>query len=142
MSPAGPAETVLGFDYGERRIGVAIGQTVSRTASPLRTLPAKSGQPDWSVLAKLLAEWKPDRAVVGLPTTADGAPHPVAEAARRFARRLHGRFGLPVVFVDERLSSHAAAERTRDADELDAMAACVILETWLAEGSAAERSPA
>jgi putative Holliday junction resolvase len=142
VSPDGPDETVLGFDYGERRIGVAVGQTVSRTASPLRTLPAKSGQPDWVVVAKLLAEWKPNRAVVGLPTTADGAPHPVVEAARRFARRLHGRFGLPVVFVDERLSSHAAAERTRDVDALDAMAACVILETWLAEGPAAERSPA
>lgn len=141
MSAGGRDETVLGFDYGDRRIGVAVGQTVSRTASPLKTLPAKSGQPDWALVAKLVAEWKPDRAVVGLPAMADGAPHPVAEAARRFARRLHGRFGLPIVYVDERLSSHAAAERTRDTEVLDAMAACVILETWLAEGSATERSP-
>lgn len=139
MSGAEHAETVLGFDYGKRRIGVAIGQTVSRTASPLRTLPAKAGQPDWSALAAILAEWRPDRVVVGLPAMADGAPHPVAEAAQRFARRLHGRFGLQVEFVDERLSSHAAAERLQGTGDVDAMAACVILETWLASFSPGTR---
>jgi putative Holliday junction resolvase len=125
-------ETVLGFDYGERRIGVAVGQTVSRTAGPLTTLPAKQGQPDWAALARLVAEWRPERFVVGLPTTVDGAPHPLREAIERFARRLEGRFRRPVVFVDERLSSWAAASAIRGSRHgVDALAAARILETWL-----------
>jgi putative Holliday junction resolvase len=133
-------ETVLGFDYGERRIGVAVGQTVTRTAGPLATLPARHGQPDWTALARLVAEWRPERFVVGLPTTADGAPHPLREAIERFARRLEGRYRRPVVFVDERLSSWAAETDARDSRHgLDALAAARILETWL--GQATARSP-
>lgn len=136
------ARTALGFDYGERRIGVAVGQTVTRTASPLATLAARDGQPDWTAVRKLVEAWRPDVLVVGLPSTADGAPHALAAAIERFARRLAGRFGLAVEFVDERLSSHAAAELAHDGRHgVDAHAAALILESWLAPTSARESEP-
>ncbi len=138
----GTARTALGFDYGARRIGVAVGQTVTHTASPLATLAARDGQPDWAALAKLVEAWRPNVLVVGLPTTADGAPHALAESIARFARRLEGRFGLKVEYVDERLSSHAAAELARDSRHgVDAHAAALILETWLAPATARETEP-
>ncbi|MGD9602005.1 MAG: Holliday junction resolvase RuvX [Gammaproteobacteria bacterium] len=134
MSSASPDSTVLGFDYGEKRIGVAVGQTVTRTATALCTLPARAGQPDWVRVQALLDTWRPECVVIGLPGTADGAPHPLAAAIRRFGRRLHGRFGLAVEYVDERLSSHEAAARCAgDPARIDAIAASLILETWLAE---------
>jgi len=126
--------TALCFDYGERRIGVAVGQTVTRTASPLATLPARQGTPDWVLVQRLFDEWRPDCVVVGMPGTADGAPHPLAEAILRFARRLEGRFRLPVSFIDERLSSYVAEEDARDSRHgVDAHAAARILETWLSQ---------
>lgn len=125
--------TALGFDYGERRIGVAVGQSLTRTAEALVTLPVRHGQVDWPAIAQLIDTWRPQQLVVGLPGTEDGQPHANADAIARFARRLHGRFKLPVAFVDERLSSYAASE---DPDTrrvgLDAVAARLILETWLA----------
>lgn len=125
--------TALGFDYGERRIGVAVGQSVTRSAQALVTLQVRNGQIDWPAIAKLVAEWRPQQLVLGMPTNDDGQPHVNAPAIERFARRLHGRFQLPVAFVDERLSSYAANE---DPDTrrvgLDAVAARLILETWLA----------
>jgi len=128
------AQTALAFDYGERRIGVAVGQTVTRTANPLATLKAKDGQPDWTAVKRLLDNWRPDCLVVGWPTTADGAPHALAEPIARFARRLQGRYRLPVHFVDERLSSHAAEAQARDSRHgVDAHAAALILETWLSQ---------
>lgn len=134
MNAPSAIETVLGFDYGERRIGVAVGQTLTRTANPLRVLPAHAGQPDWDEVRRLIETWRPTRLIVGLPSTADGAPHPVAEAIRRFGRRLQGRFGLAVEYVDERLSSHEAAGLCgNDPSHLDAVAAGLILETWLME---------
>ena len=132
--------TALGFDYGERRIGIAVGQTVTRTASPLATIAARGGQPDWPAVKRLVDDWRPDCLVVGMPTTADGTAHALAAAIARFARRLEGRFGLKVEFVDERLSSHAAAARAReDRHGVDAHAAAVILETWLAPAPAHEK---
>lgn len=135
--------TVLGFDYGERRIGVAVGQTLTRTANPLCTLPARAGQPDWAAVERLIATWQPDRLIVGQPATADGAPHPVASAAQRFGRRLQGRFGLPVEYIDERLSSHEAAALCEgDPGRIDALAAGLILETWLTETHRKQGAPA
>lgn len=128
--------TALGFDYGEKRIGVAVGQTVTRTASPLVTLPARHGQPDWLVLGKLIDDWRPDCLVVGLPSTNEGGVHPLASAIERFAGRLEGRYHRPVAFIDERLSSHAAAALRRGTRHtLDALAAQQILETWLLEAA-------
>lgn len=137
MNPAPADATVLGFDYGERRIGVAVGQTVTRTATPLCTLDARAGQPDWAQVESLLAAWQPAYVVIGMPSTADGAPHALTEAVRRFGRRLHGRFGLTVEYVDEQLSSHEAAALCRGRGaEIDAIAARLILETWLQDARA------
>lgn len=135
------AGSVLGFDYGRRRIGVAVGQHVTRSASPVGTVAARNDGPDWSRLLALLAEWRPTELVVGLPYNADGTPHDLTREAEAFARTLAERSGLAVHTVDERLSSVEAerALRERRAEgrrrvakgDVDAVAACVILESWL-----------
>ncbi len=131
---------VLGFDYGQKRIGVATGQSLTGTATPLATLrnPHAAG---WVDIDALLSQWRPTHLVVGLPLAADGADTPVSLAARRFAVALGQRCAAPVDMVDERLSSHEAESRLladgrrHDAvrRERDAMAAAIILETWLAQ---------
>lgn len=139
-----PTEAYLGFDFGLQRIGVAVGQALTRTAQPLTTLAAQQGQPDWEAVARLIADWRPAALVVGVPRHDDGSPLSVTEPARRFGRRLHGRFGLPVHEVDERLSSRAAEDHlaehgrggrrlSKNKGAIDRLAAAVILETWLAE---------
>lgn len=124
----------LGFDFGTRRIGVAVGQTVSATASPVATVPALKNQPDWKALSALVETWEPDVLVVGMPSRVDGSEHEMAAPIQRFIRQLEGRFRLPVHVVDERLSSreaqHRLAAQGRD-QPCDAVAAQVILETWL-----------
>lgn len=132
---------VLGFDYGATRIGVAVGQTITRTASPVATLPASHGRPDWNEIAALIAEWQAVALIVGLPINMDGTPGTTTTAAQRFARQLEGRFALPVHLVDERLSSRTAEERLavshlpkkrrHDKRAVDAFAAQIILESWL-----------
>lgn len=92
---------VLGFDFGTSSIGVAIGQSITGTATPLTALRAKDGQPDWSQVERLLKEWQPDFVVVGLPLNMDGTEQPLTERARKFGQRLHGRFGIQVVYQDE-----------------------------------------
>jgi len=127
--------TLLGFDYGPRKIGVAVGQTVTNTATPLTTLRARKDQPDWASIARLIEAWRPEALVVGLPFDLDDQEAQVAPQARRFARRLHGRFRLPVHLADERLTSREARQQAgkhiRKVEELDAVAAKLILETWL-----------
>lgn len=121
--------TVLGFDYGLHRIGVAVGQELTGSARPLTTLPGR----DWAAIAGLIADWRPALLVVGVPYQADGGAGATARAALRFGRQLHGRFGLPVATIDERLSSFAARDRLgrRPAPgELDRAAAALILESW------------
>ncbi|MFN2309137.1 MAG: Holliday junction resolvase RuvX [Gammaproteobacteria bacterium] len=136
-APMPPApQTLLGFDFGTRRIGVAVGQRVTGTASAVTTLRVQSGQPgqpDWAELARLIETWRPDALVVGLPLAADGSRGEIARAAERFARRLHGRFHLPVHLHDERLSSHAAEHwgGAGTPQGLDAQAARIILQDWL-----------
>lgn len=134
-----PAEgTLLGFDPGERLIGVAAGEPWLGTAQPVQTLRARHGQPDWDEVAALLKRWQPHALIVGLPSHADGSDSHSTALARRLAGRLHGRFGLAVHTVDERLSSHAAEERLdprrrrRDPEAIHAEAAAVILETYFA----------
>jgi putative Holliday junction resolvase len=129
--PARQHLTVLGFDYGTRRIGVAVGQTVTRTAQPLASIAVRVGRPDWSAIARLIDEWQPQRFVIGRPTHADGRRHELDAAVARFARRLEGRFGRPCAFVDEHLSSYAAAADS-PGNDVDAAAARLILESWLA----------
>lgn len=133
---------VFGFDVGSRLTGVAIGNTFTASARGLTTVPVKDDGPDWSRLDGLCKEWLPDTLVVGLPLTLDGAEQPASRRARQFAAQLQQRYGLPVVFVDERHSSQEAAQRfaaaraaglrrRRDAAGIDAEAAAVILERWL-----------
>jgi len=129
--------TLLGFDYGPAKIGVAVGQTLTGTATPLTTLRAVKQRPDWAAIGRLIESWRPDRLVVGLPLNMDDSEAPVAAGARRFARQLEGRYRLPVALVDERLTSRGAREaargRPKKIEELDALAAKLILETWLSE---------
>jgi len=127
-------ETLLGFDYGTRRIGIAVGQTLTGTARPLTTLPSRHGKPDWEAIGRLIHEWQPDRLVVGLPLHLDGAEQPLTDQARRFGRQLEGRYNLPMEWVDERLSSEEAERElgpAHDKAAVDAQAAAVILRDWL-----------
>ncbi len=130
-------ETLLGFDYGPRKIGVAVGQRVSGTASPLTTLRAVRDKPDWARIGTLIETWQPQRLIVGLPLNMDGTDTPLTARARRFARQLEGRHRRVVEMVDERLSSRAARERLGArigaVEQIDAVAAQLILETWLSE---------
>ncbi|MEO6799782.1 MAG: Holliday junction resolvase RuvX [Rhodanobacter sp.] len=135
---------VLGFDVGSRLTGVAIGNRFTATARALTTIPIHDDAPDWTQLDALHREWQPDSLVVGLPLTLDGTEQAASRRARAFAAQLQQRYRLPVEFVDERHSSQEAAQRfaagraaglkrRRDAADIDAEAAAVILERWLVE---------
>ena len=127
-SAAASVQCFLGFDYGSRRVGVAVGNSLLRRAQPLRTL-AVQGQARLAAIDALVGEWRPDALVVGVPYHPDGAPHENTANALRFARQLRGRFGLPVFEVDERYSTtEALANGARDAD---AASACIILEQFM-----------
>lgn len=147
MSQVSP-KAVMAFDYGLRQIGVAVGNCVLSTTQPLTTLSARDGIPDWSAIAKLIDEWRPDLLVVGEPLNMDGSASELSERANKFARRLQGRFALPVAMADERLSSFEAKEQQRElghrgdykARPIDSYAAELILQTWLAERSALSAS--
>ena len=137
--PAAPSlATLLGFDFGPRKIGVAVGQTLTGTATALETVRAQGQRPDWKRLEAIIRDWQPDAAVVGLPFNMDDSEEDWSERVHRFARQLQGRFGLEVHLVDERLTSLEArrqlkvSPRRRD-ERIDAQAAKLILETWLTE---------
>ena len=125
---------IMGFDYGTHRIGVAIGQRITQTASPLAILKARQGQPNWSEIEALIKEWQPEAFVVGLPLHMDDEPSDLSVQAEKFARRLTGRFNLPHTMVDERLSS-VEAKNLRAGDAIDDVAAVLILETYLSSDS-------
>jgi putative Holliday junction resolvase len=130
--------SLLGFDFGLRRIGVAVGQTLTGTASPLTTLISRDGQPDWTAIGRLVAEWQPEALVVGLPYQMDDQEAVVAGRAKRFARQLEGRYRLPVHLADERLTTREALRQlgkrgVEDRRLVDALAAQLILETWLSD---------
>jgi putative holliday junction resolvase len=149
--------TLLGFDFGPRKIGVAVGQMVTRSATPLTTLRSRHEQPDWEKIEALIREWQPSSLVVGLPFNMDDTEVAWAPRVHRFARQLQGRYGLTVHLVDERLTSiearrqlverPAGAIRSRSGssgggrsgnkpptlEAVDALAAALILETWLCE---------
>ena len=141
---SGAPRIVLAFDFGHRRIGVACGDTVSRTAAPLSAVPAGTRGPRWEEIDSLLRDWEPALAVVGLPYNVDDSEGGMAGAARGFAADLARRYRLRVVLVDERYSSQEAEARLKSAREsgsrrrrvakadVDAAAACVILERWFA----------
>jgi putative Holliday junction resolvase len=125
--------TVLGFDFGLKRIGVAVGQTVTQTASPLTVLKSRDGVPDWPAIMTLIADWKPVALVVGLPLRLDGTEQPFTQNARKFGQRLQGRSQKPLFFMQEQLSSIEAEQRLKAGATglLDAHAAQILLENWL-----------
>ena len=132
--------TVLGFDFGLKRIGVAVGQGVTGSASALTTLTAVNQTTDWSGIERLLGEWKPQLLVVGLPFNMDGSEQELTRSARKFGRRLEGRFHIRVEFTDERLTSVEARalmedqvrdwHRAEQSGEVDRLAAQIILQSW------------
>jgi len=142
------AKTILGFDFGTKKIGVAVGQSITQTVTPLVTLPSQNQKPDWDAIEKLINEWLPDVLVVGLPVHLDGEEQAMTLAAKKFGNQLNGRFKLPVEFMDERLSSYEAEERLREmklskinigkkqtnkrqtAMDIDKIAAQLIVESW------------
>ena len=132
-------QTLLGFDYGVKRIGVAVGQTATHQASALQTLTSRHNKPDWDAISGLIDEWRPDALIVGHPVHMDGSAQPMTRAAEKFARQLTGRYHLPVHLVEERLTSDAAESDLRQqkpgysAGDIDMQAACIILQDWLAQ---------
>ncbi len=134
------SQTYLAFDFGLKRVGVAVGQDVTKTASPLTTLQAKNGKPNWDDVTALIAEWSPVALIVGIPSAADNADLPTTALAKKFAAQLHNRFELPVYHVDEHLTTKNAREEVYQqrgykalrSTEIDAVAAALILETWFA----------
>jgi putative Holliday junction resolvase len=133
------AGTVLAFDFGEKRIGVAVGDTLLKLAHPLTTISAESNEQRFAAIAALIGEWRPALLVVGLPAHLDGVEHAMSVQCRRFARRLEGRYGLKTLLVDERLSSAAASEDLaeigirgrKQKTALDQVAAQRILQSFL-----------
>ncbi|MGC9237067.1 MAG: Holliday junction resolvase RuvX [Thiomonas sp.] len=124
-----PDITVLGFDWGRRRIGTAVGNSITRTATPLSTLRADRNAIKFDAIAALIRQWQPQQLVVGLPLHPDGAAHDNTARARRFAHQLEGRFRLPVALVDERYTSVVAEDA--GADDVDSAAAQLIVEQYL-----------
>ena len=129
---------VLGFDFGLKKIGVAVGQVVTRTATPVATLKAQDGAPQWSQIQAIIDEWHPKLLLVGLPLHMDGSEQAITKAAKRFGNRLNGRFKIPVEWVDERLTSDEAERQITDLkisshnDKLsvDSLSAQLIIEQW------------
>jgi putative Holliday junction resolvase len=134
----------LAFDFGLRNIGVAVGQELIGTATPLAHLKARDGVPDWYPVQQLIMEWRPDLLLVGLPLNMDDSESEMAARARKFSRRLEARFQLPCTMMDERLSSFEAKSIAADEaqwrdygkDPVDSLAAKLILESWFADQAA------
>jgi putative Holliday junction resolvase len=139
VTPRADSATVLAFDFGTRKIGVAVGDTALGVAHPLTTIRGEATAARFATIGTLLKEWKPRTLVVGRPVHADGREHEMTARAERFARSLEGRFGLPVVRVDERFTTRVADAALREAgvrgtarrDARDAVAAQLMLQSWL-----------
>ncbi|NNI31070.1 Holliday junction resolvase RuvX [Pasteurella multocida] len=130
--------TVLAFDFGTKSIGCAVGQSITGTAQALPAFKAQDGIPNWDAIGKCLAEWQPDLVVVGLPLNMDGTEQDLTVRARKFAHRLHGRFGVAVELQDERLTTTEARTeifgrggyKALNKSKVDGISACLILESW------------
>ncbi|MGI2168944.1 Holliday junction resolvase RuvX [Shewanella sp. MF05960] len=131
-------QTVLGFDYGTKSIGVAIGQAITASATPLLSIKAVDGIPNWDDIEKLLKEWQPDLVVVGLPLNMDGTEQEMTQRARKFANRINGRFGVKIATQDERLTTADAKARLFELGgfkaltkgQVDAVSAVLIIESY------------
>ena len=125
--------TVMAFDYGTRRVGVAVGNSVSKMGQALKMIAAPNSDAMFGEIENLLKEWQPDRLIVGIPVYPDGAEHEMTAKARRFGNQLNGRFQIPIEWVDERYSSAVLEDDPRMQDNLDAHSAALILEQYFAE---------
>ncbi len=142
--------TILAFDFGKKRIGVATGETLLGSAHPLTVIHAESNDDRLAAIGQLVTEWQPERLVVGLPTHADGTPHEMTRLAHKFGERLHKKFNLPVSYADERMTSLDAEARLRETGRnsksakplLDAVAAQLILQTWFENPNVQPEFPA
>jgi putative Holliday junction resolvase len=130
--------TLIGFDFGERRIGVAVGETSTRIANPLGAIEERANEERFRAIGRIVDEWQPVGFVVGLPKHSDDSEHAVAKLAEKFARRLESRYHLPVEFIDETLTSAIAESELRDIrtrasrkSDVDALAAAMILQSYL-----------
>jgi len=138
-------QQVLGFDFGEKRIGVASGQTITGSANPVTTLNAKNNKPDWIAIEKLIAQWQPDALIVGLPFYLDGTKSEMTDRAEKFSRQLEGRFHLPIYTHNEALSSFEAEQflqnknsgkkKQHDKQDIDKLAAAIIVQSWLEQNT-------
>ncbi|MDH3325295.1 MAG: Holliday junction resolvase RuvX [Gammaproteobacteria bacterium] len=134
-------KSVLAFDFGLKRIGVAVGQSITKTAQPLPLLNAENGAPQWEQVQQLIDQWQPQLLVVGVPVHMDGTEQDLTRFAKRFGNRLHGRFYLPVEWVDERLTSYEAEsilddlnyKQSNDKIGVDSVSAMLILEQYFRE---------
>lgn len=138
--PKPTAQIFLAFDFGMRRIGVAVGQVVTKTAKPLDTLKAIDGVPQWEEIEILIKRWHVDGFVVGIPYNMDGTEQPITQIVRAFVKKLSGRFKLPIHLMDERLTTQEAKWHIRDMKrkkdaQVDSIAAAIILESWLAQSN-------
>lgn len=132
---------LLAFDFGKKRIGVAIGQTITQSARPLTTLEAEEGEPNWQTVASLIKKWGPDALIVGMPLNMDGTEQPLTQFAREFANKLKAQYNLPVFEMDERLTTKDARERlfaeggykALQSGQVDQVAAQLILQNWFVE---------
>jgi len=139
--PRASKQALLGFDYGEAHLGVAVGYAATGMTHPLVTLKVKNDQPDWQQVEKLIDEWNPGSLVVGLPLNMDGSDNEMTVKARKFGNRLNGRYNLPVHMVDERLTTRIAADALAETDldprkhktVIDQLAAQQILQTYLTD---------
>ena len=135
-----PPERVLGLDYGTRKIGLASGQVITGGATALPALACRNGTPDWDAIEQAVKEWQPQALVVGLPLNMDDSESELSARARRFARQLEGRLGLPVWLVDERLSTREARDRLGERyrggpdPRVDSEAAALVIESFYQDG--------
>lgn len=130
--------TALAFDFGTKSIGCAVGQSITGTARDLPAFKAQDGIPNWDNIAKCITKWQPDIIIVGLPLNMDGTEQDLTLRAKKFANRLHGRFGVKVILHDERLTTTEAKNeiftkggfKALKKNKIDSIAACIILESW------------
>ena len=142
-SSSGKAIAILGFDYGKKRIGIATGQTITKSATPCKTITQVDGNPDWAAIEVEIHQWKPQILIVGMPYHTDGSENKMTAAVRQFCHELEKRFKLPVKEVNEALSSQQAEEilkakikiNKQNKHEIDRMAAAIIVQRWLDQQS-------
>lgn len=130
-------KTVLGFDFGTSWTGVAVGQTITAQANPLKAIKSRHQKPDWSIIESLIQTWQPQKLIVGLPTSLDGSDDEMTEMARKFSRQLQGRLHIDTELVDERLTTREAYEiaiesgKQQSKQQIDSISAVLITESWL-----------